>query len=508
MPASRARTSPVTGAPSAREPSADRPGRAAPPSTGRAPGALCSSRTGTLPVHTSCSSGAGRWNRDVTVNCAASAPAARSSTATISVTRGPARPRAQWTTTSMLSLTRVLSARSGQLARRVRELADEPQAGEGLASRARVDGGEALHARRQREQERQRLLVPDLTDDRDVGRHAQEAGHEPTQVDRGTIGSRRRASACSRRSATGRRPRTPPRRRRPGATGSSSAAQHESSVVLPGSRGTGHDDGLPARTHAARKRRGRGGQHVALHELVEVAERHAGELPDVDHHVPASADVAVHDVEAGAVVELGVLQALGRVELAVRTGGVVEDLGERADDVLVVVEHLVVVAGPPAVPLHEDGIGPVDHHLPHVVVVEQRLEGAVAGQVAERPLGHQVGLAEVVGPQAPAMVERPARHLVRDQRSELVPSPAGHLQGDVLGALLHRALDLLEGAQVTLHVPPSAPLSAGAPCARCKHGPHRRARASTRAGPSQRRARRSGIVLPQRDGNGVSWKAN
>jgi hypothetical protein len=31
---------------------------------------------------------------------------------------------------------------------------------------------------------------------------------------------------------------------------------------------------------------------------------------DVDHDVAAAGDVAVHDVEAGAVVELGVLEAL------------------------------------------------------------------------------------------------------------------------------------------------------------------------------------------------------
>ncbi len=79
-------------------------------------------------------------------------------------------------------------------------------------------------------------------------------------------------------------------------------------------------------------------------QLVEVPEHDAGELPDVDHDVAAPGDVAVDDVEPGAVVELGVLQALGRVELAVGAGGVVEDLGEGAHDVVVVVEDLVVVA--------------------------------------------------------------------------------------------------------------------------------------------------------------------
>ena len=134
------------------------------------------------------------------------------------------------------------------------------------------------------------------------------------------------------------------------------------------------------------------------------AERDAGELPDVDHHVAAPADVAVHDVEAGTVVELGVLQALGGVELAMGAGGVVEDLGERADDVVVVVEDLVVVAASATVALHEDRVGRVDHHLPHVVVVEQRLERAVAGEVAEGALGDELRVAEVVGAQAAAVV--------------------------------------------------------------------------------------------------------
>ena len=52
----------------------------------------------------------------------------------------------------------------------------------------------------------------------------------------------------------------------------------------------------------------------------------------------APADVAVDDVKAGAVVELGVLEPFGGNELAVRGAGFVEDLRQRADDVLVVVE--------------------------------------------------------------------------------------------------------------------------------------------------------------------------
>jgi hypothetical protein len=60
--------------------------------------------------------------------------------------------------------------------------------------------------------------------------------------------------------------------------------------------------------------------------------------------VAVAADVAVDDVQPGAHVEPGVLQALGRVELAVGVRGVVEDLGQGAHDVVVLVERLVVVA--------------------------------------------------------------------------------------------------------------------------------------------------------------------
>ena len=61
------------------------------------------------------------------------------------------------------------------------------------------------------------------------------------------------------------------------------------------------------------------GEREALNRAVGTAVRsgHAREPPDVDQHVPAPGDVTVDDVDPGAV-ELGVLQALGRVE---RAGG-------------------------------------------------------------------------------------------------------------------------------------------------------------------------------------------
>ena len=156
----------------------------------------------------------------------------------------------------------------------VGELADEPQPGEGLAGRAGVDGGEALHARRQRQQQRQRLPVADLADDGDVGGHAQEAGDEAAQVDRGPVGARRPGLHAR-----------DVRQRDVGledllgdddaqASGRARRAQHDSSVVLP-------EPGAPANTIDSRAAhaRPRGTCATAaasmslLDELVEVAER-------------------------------------------------------------------------------------------------------------------------------------------------------------------------------------------------------------------------------------------
>jgi hypothetical protein len=64
----------------------------------------------------------------------------------------------------------------------------------------------------------------------------------------------------------------------------------------------------------------------------------------------------VHDVDPGARVELGVLQTLRGVELAVGGRGVVEQLGQGPQDVVVVVEDLVVVARGPAMPTNEDRV--------------------------------------------------------------------------------------------------------------------------------------------------------
>lgn len=72
--------------------------------------------------------------------------------------------------------------------------------------------------------------------------------------------------------------------------------------------------------------------------------------PGSCHHgrpIPAAVHVAVDDMDSGTVVELRVLQAIGRIQLAVGTRRVVEQLGQRAQHVIVVVENLVVVSRRP-----------------------------------------------------------------------------------------------------------------------------------------------------------------
>jgi hypothetical protein len=61
----------------------------------------------------------------------------------------------------------------------------------------------------------------------------------------------------------------------------------------------------------------------------------------------------MHDMDASAVVQLCVVQPFRRIELAMRTAGVVENLGENPHYMLVVVEDLVVTAAGSGVPLYE-----------------------------------------------------------------------------------------------------------------------------------------------------------
>ncbi len=261
-------------------------------------------------------SGPGRRNTSVTVKCVASAPPARSSTIATSVTRGPAAVRAHCTTTSMLSLTSEFSAASGSPP----EVSASWQMNRSRVSAWRADPAwMVVYPVTPDDSVRssgQRLAVAHLADHGHVGGHAQEAGDEPAEVDARPVGAGGAGLHLGhvrhgdvglehllghhdpqRRVELGRRARQQRRLARP--------------------RRPGEHDRQP-RPHARGQQRGHlGGQHVALDQLAERAERDAGELADVDEHVAAAGDVAVHDVDPGAVVELGVLQALGRVEAAV-----------------------------------------------------------------------------------------------------------------------------------------------------------------------------------------------
>jgi hypothetical protein len=69
----------------------------------------------------------------------------------------------------------------------------------------------------------------------------------------------------------------------------------------------------------------------------------------------------------------------------------------------------------PSVSLHEDGVGGVDHDLPDVVVGEEWPERPVAGEVPHRSFADQVGVRQVVGPEASLEIVVPAGDFVVDE---------------------------------------------------------------------------------------------
>jgi hypothetical protein len=152
-------------------------------------------------------------------------------------------------------------------------------------------------------------------------------------------------------------------------------------------------------------------------------------IADVDQHVPAPGDVAVHDVDAGTVVELGVLETVGRIELAVSAGRVVEQLGQDAHDVVVAVEDLVVIPGLTAVATHEDRLRIVHHDLPHV-----GMRSLFAQLAAVSPLSRASYVPHVRGHSHRPAVSRldqsmPAyERYHRAESGDSVPSLANHLK--------------------------------------------------------------------------------
>jgi hypothetical protein len=124
---------------------------------------------------------------------------------------GTPSTREVWTTMSTASVTSAFSAVIGNSDR----VSASWQMNRRRESACRADPAwivvKPLHTRGQREQQREGLPVTDLTDDRDVRRHAEEAGDEPPQVDlRRSVGPH--GSASTPRSAAAHRPRTPPPR--------------------------------------------------------------------------------------------------------------------------------------------------------------------------------------------------------------------------------------------------------------------------------------------------------
>jgi hypothetical protein len=93
------------------------------------------------------------------------------------------------------------------------------------------------------------------------------------------------------------------------------AAGQESGLARPG-RSSKHD-GQPGPNTGSQELGCAAVQRLPGHELVEGPEWQAGELANVDEHVALPGHVAVDDVQPGAALELGVLKALGWIQLAV-----------------------------------------------------------------------------------------------------------------------------------------------------------------------------------------------
>ena len=128
----------------------------------------------------------------------------------------------------------------------------------------------------------------------------------------------------------------------------------------------------------------------------------------------------MNDMESRSGVELRILEAFGRVELSVRTARIVQDLGQCALDVRIVVKRLVVVAALASVSFDEDGVGAVHHDLPDVVVGQEWGQWSVPGDVAKRSLGDNIGFGEVKGAKSASIVNAPTLDLGVDQISELL----------------------------------------------------------------------------------------
>lgn len=155
----------------------------------------------------------------------------------------------------------------------------------------------------------QRFTLTDFSDDCDVGGHAEESGDQASEVDGGSVGS----CGASLELGDVRQRQVefedlfggydPQRRVELGG-----AARQQRRLAR--TRCSGEHDRRPCTDAGTQEAGCRLAQGVTGHQLGERGEGDAGELSDVHQDVPAPAELTMHDVQAGAVDELRVLEAL------------------------------------------------------------------------------------------------------------------------------------------------------------------------------------------------------
>ena len=177
--------------------------------------------------------------------------------------------------------------------------------------------------------------------------------------------------------------------------GSSSAARHESSVVLPDPGAPATRIERPLRTHAWRNRAAVWSSICRWMSSCSDRCRTPENLRMLTRRWPSRPTSECTMWIRAPLSSWASWRPSAGIQLAVRPAGVVQDLGQDPHHVVVVVEHLVVVAARARVPFGEDRRGPVDHDFPHVGVGEERLQGAVAGEVAQRPIDGGLGVGDV-----------------------------------------------------------------------------------------------------------------
>ena len=325
-----------------------------------------------------------------------------------------------------------------------RQLADESQPPERLACRSSVNRRVAGDSARQCQQQGDCLAVPYLAHDGHVGRHSQETSHQASQVDRCPLGTTRSGLHS-------------------GHVGQRNVelehlfGGHDSQVRLKLRGAASQQRRLAAAGRACEEDRQPGayggtqefadlrGQRPDLCQVIQVRECDSRELADVEDQVPAAADVGMDNVQAGAIVELGVLESLTGIQLAMGCRRLIDDSRQRAPDVLVVVKGLVMVSASSMVPFDEDLVRCVDHDLPHVGIGQQLLERSVAEQVAPNPVSNGDSVGDCMAANAALEAEVPTPDLLMGECGDRTVCPRrARIHPALVGALRYRAFDLRE----------------------------------------------------------------